>query len=60
MIDRRDIINKAINDCYIEMYKWAQPSINLEEYVNNPELIKENDNDKFFERYYLLCRNKKH
>ena len=44
MIDRSDIINKAINDCYIEMYKWAQPSINLEEYINNPELIKESDN----------------
>ena len=60
MIDRRDVINKAINDCYIEMYKWAQPSINLEEYINNPELIKENDNDKFFERYYLSLDNLKY
>ena len=60
MIDRRDIINKAINDCYIEMYKWAQPSINLKEYINNPELIKENDDDKFFERYYLSIDNLKY
>ena len=60
MIDRRDVINKAINDCYIEMYKWAQPSINLEEYINNPELIKENDGDKFFERYYLSFDNLKY
>ena len=60
MINRRDVINKAINDCYIEMYKWAQPSINLEEYINNPELIKENDNDKFFERYYLSIDNLKY
>lgn len=60
MIDRRDVINKAINDCYIEMYKWAQPSINLEEYINNPELIKESDDDKFFERYYLSFDNLKY
>ena len=60
MISRRDIIDKAVNDCYIEMYKWAQPSINLEEYLNNPELRKESDNDKFYTRYYLSSDNIKY
>ena len=46
MIDRSDVINKAINDCYIEMYKWAQPSINLREYIDNPEKVNETENDK--------------
>ena len=59
MIRRNDIIDKAVNDCYIEMYKWAQPSINLEEYINNPELRKESDNDKFYTRYYITYKNKK-
>ena len=60
MISRKDIIDKAVNDCYIEMYKWAQPSINLEEYINNPELRKESDNDKFYTRYYLSSDNIKY
>lgn len=60
MVNRNDIITKAISECFIEMYKWAQPSINLEEYINNPELIKENNNDKFFDRYYLSSGNLKY
>lgn len=60
MVNRNNIITKAISECFIEMYKWAQPSINLEEYINNPELIKENNNDKFFDRYYLSSDNLKY
>ena len=43
MINRQDIIRKAIDECYNEMYKWAQPSIDLEEYIKNPELRKESE-----------------
>ena len=60
MIKRQDIIKKAIDDCYNEMYKWAQPSINLEEYIKNPELRKESENDKFYTRYYLSRENMKY
>lgn len=60
MINRQDIIRKAIDECYNEMYKWAQPSINLEEYIKNPELRKESENDKFYTRYYLSQENMKY
>lgn len=60
MITREKILIKAANDCYKEMYKWAQPSIDLEEYIKNPELIKENDDNKFYTRYYLSTENTKY
>lgn len=60
MITRENIIKNAIRECLIETYKWAQPSINLEEYLNNPELIKEDDKDKFYLRYYLSQENLKY
>ena len=41
MIRRREILVKAIDECLVEMYKWAQPSINLREYIDNPEKVNE-------------------
>lgn len=60
MIRRREILVKAIDECLVEMYKWAQPSINLREYIDNPEKVNETDNDRFFNRYYLSRENTKY
>ena len=60
MIRRREILVKAIDECLVEMYKWAQPSINLREYIDNPEKVNETENDKFFNRYYLSRENIKY
>ena len=60
MIRRREILVKAIDECLVEMYKWAQPSINLREYIDNPEKVNETENDKFFNRYYLSRENTKY
>lgn len=57
MLSRTDVLKKAVDKCIIEMYKWAQPSINLQEYIDNSDLIKETDDDKFYMRYYLSKDN---
>lgn len=57
MLDRNNVIKRAIEECFYEMYKWAQPSINLKEYIKNPELVNETDDDKFYMRYYLSRDN---
>lgn len=59
MITRKEILIKAVNDCLIEMYKWAQPSINLQDYLDNNKII-ESGNDPFYKRYYLSENNFKY
>ena len=59
MITRKEILIKAVNDCLIEMYKWAQPSINLQDYLDNNKII-ESDNAPFYKRYYLSENNFKY
>ncbi|MGM9531194.1 hypothetical protein [Intestinibacter sp.] len=56
MIDKRDILSKAIYECLVECYKWAQPSINVDELIKNKQ-IQETQDDKFMDRYYLSQEN---
>ena len=60
MLDRREILEKVIKDCLCECYKWAQPSINFEAYLNNPEMIQDNEKFPFYRRYYLSQDNFKY
>ena len=33
MLTRSDILSEAIHKCLVEMYKWAQPAINLDKLI---------------------------
>lgn len=57
MLNRREILEKAVRDCLCECYKWAQPSINFDAYLKNPEMIQEDDKFHFYRRYYLSKEN---
>lgn len=35
MISREDILQEALHKCFVEMYRWAQPSIDLDELIKN-------------------------
>lgn len=55
MLSREDILERAYNECMIEMYAKSQPSANFNELlegVKNGTII-DTPNDKVFERYYL-------
>lgn len=56
MISRRDILSRAIYECLVECYKWAQPSIDVDALVKNKQ-IQETVDDKFMDRYYLSHEN---
>lgn len=56
MINRRDILSKAIYECLVECYRWAQPSINIDELIKNKQ-IQETADDKVIDRYYLSQEN---
>ena len=59
MINKRDILSKAIYECLIECYRWAQPSIDADKLIKENK-IQEHPNDRFFERYYLSHENFKY
>ena len=60
MLDRREVLEKVTKDCLCECYKWAQPSINFEAYLNNPEMIQDDKKFPFYRRYYLSQDNFKY
>ena len=33
MLTRSDILSEAIHKCLVEMYKWAQPAIDLDKLI---------------------------
>ena len=35
MINREDVLQEALHKCFVEMYRWAQPSIDLDELIKN-------------------------
>lgn len=35
MISREDVLQGALHKCFVEMYRWAQPSIDLDELIKN-------------------------
>lgn len=55
MIDRNDILEKAMHDCLVEMYAKAQPSADYDKLcqdVKDGKII-DNDKDPIYKRYYL-------
>ena len=35
MITRQDILEQAVHKCLVEMYKWAQPSIDIDKLIKS-------------------------
>lgn len=53
MLNRDKILEKAVHDCYREMYRKAQPSANYDDYIRkikNGEIPRET---RIYERHYL-------
>lgn len=55
MITRDDILNKALHECLVEMYKWAQPSIDLDALIKDN--FKDDKDNPLYQRHYLSQDN---
>ena len=55
MISREDVLKEALHKCFVEMYRWAQPSIDLDELIKNG--FKDNEKDPLYSRHYLSQDN---
>ena len=53
MLDRKEILNKAIHDCFKEMYAKAQPSADWDQIIKEFEEGKRNKDEKVYEQHYL-------
>ena len=55
MISRQDILQEAIHKCLVEMYRWAQPSINIDELIESG--FKDSKENPLYKRHYLSQDN---
>ncbi len=55
MINRNEILTKAVEDCICEMFKWSQPSIDLKQLVE--EGFKDDKENPLFDMHYLSQEN---
>lgn len=55
MINREDILNEAYHKCMVEMYKWSQPSIDLDELIKSG--FKDDANNPLYNQHYLSQDN---
>lgn len=55
MKSRSEIIEQAIKECITEMYKWAQPSINIEELLKSD--FKDSKDNPLYTKHYLSSDN---
>lgn len=53
MLDRTEIIRRAIDECLTEMYAKAQPSADWHEYVRKAERGEIGKDELIYERHYL-------
>ena len=53
MLDRKEILNKAIHDCFKEMYAKAQPSADWDQIIKEFEEGKRGKDEKVYEQHYL-------
>lgn len=58
MISRENILQEALHKCYVEMYKWAQPSIDLDALIKSG--FKDTREDPLYTRHYLSQNNFKY
>ena len=55
MLIRIDILSEAIHKCLVEMYKWAQPAINLDKLIADG--YKDSKEDPLYKKHYLSEKN---
>ena len=58
MITRQDILEQAVHKCLVEMYKWAQPSIDIDKLIKSG--YKDTRENPLYERHYLSYDNYKY
>lgn len=55
MINRNDILVKAVKDCFAEMYKWAQPSVDIKQLIADG--YKDDEKSPLYSKHYLSQDN---
>ena len=55
MINRDNILGEAMHECLVAMYKWSQPSIDLNELIKSG--FKDNRENPLYEQHYLSQEN---
>ena len=55
MITRTDILSEAIHKCLAEMYRWSQPSIDIDQLIADG--FKDNKENPLYDRHYLSQEN---
>ena len=53
MLNRREILKRAIHDCMSEMYKKAQPSADFDQIIEDYKAGKIKKDERVYERHYL-------
>lgn len=55
MLTRENILNEAIHRCLVDMYRWAQPSIDLDKLIAGG--FKDSEENPLYRRHYLSQEN---
>ena len=55
MLTRNDVLGKAIHECLADMYRWAQPSIDIDKLIESG--FKDSKEDPLYKRHYLSEKN---
>lgn len=55
MINRDEILKEALHKCFVEMYRWSQPSIDIDELFKNG--YKDSRESPLYEKHYLSQKN---
>lgn len=55
MINRDEILKEALHKCFVEMYRWSQPSIDIDELFKNG--YKDSRESPLYEKHYLSQEN---
>ncbi len=55
MLTRNDVLGKAIHECLVDMYRWAQPSIDIDKLIESG--FKDSEENPLYKRHYLSQDN---
>lgn len=55
MLTRNDVLSKAIHECLVDMYRWAQPSIDIDKLIESG--FKDSEENPLYKRHYLSQDN---
>lgn len=55
MLTRSDVLGKAIHECLADMYRWAQPSIDIDKLITSG--FTDSEENPLYKRHYLSQEN---